>query len=404
MAMAQSDAEQGAAASLPLAGIRVVDFTHHAAGPMCTMLLGDYGAEVLKIEPPDGEAFRTSGTVRVQGEHVGFLALNRNKKSIVLDLKSADGRTHVERLIRGADVVVENFRPGAMTRLGLSYARLLELNPRIVYCSISAFGAEGPMKDKQGLDVVLQAMSGLMSITGEIGGGPLPAGAPVADICSGITAAFGIVSAVLAAKRTGEPQRVELSMLDAMVSLLGLRVQQVLATGKDLARLGSGHPQACPWDVFHASDGPFVIAATRDEYWQSMCRVLGLSEYATRNGYATIAERVANRNAVNALLEALFETRPRAHWLALLDEAQVPNGPLNSLTEVMRAEPVSSAGTLVEVSHPAGGTIVTPGAPLKINGSRGARQGPPGLGAHTDQVLSDPRYVSSAGAADRKPS
>jgi len=390
--------------ALPLAGIRVVDFTHHAAGPMCTMLLGDYGAEVLKIEPPGGEAFRTSGTVRVQGEHVGFLALNRNKKSIVLDLKSADGRVEVERLIRGADVVVENFRPGAMARLGLTYERLLELNPCIVYCSISAFGAEGPMRDKQGLDVVLQAMSGLMSITGEIGGGPLPAGAPVADICSGITAAFGIVSAVLAAKRTGEPQRVELSMLDTMVSLLGLRVQQVLATGKDLPRLGSGHPQACPWDVFHAADGPFVIAATRDEYWQSMCHALGLSDYATRSGFATIAERVTNRDAVNALLNALFKTKPRAHWLEQLDRAQVPNGPLNSLIEVMRTEPVISAGTMVEVSHPAGGTVATPGAPIKINGSRGARRGPPGLGEHTDAVLSDPRYAVSDAVAARKSS
>ncbi len=403
--MAQS-AQQGGqqAESLPLAGIRVIDFTHHAAGPMCTMLLGDYGAEVVKIEPPGGEAFRTSGTVRVKGEHVGFLALNRNKKSVVLDLKTDSGRARVEKMIRGADVVVENFRPGAMARLGLSYERLLALNPKIVYCSISAFGADGAYKDKQGLDVVLQAMSGLMSITGEPGGGPLPAGAPVADIFSGVTAAFGIVTAVLAANRTNQPQRVELSMLDAMVSLLGLRVQQVLATGENLPRLGSGHPQACPWDVFHAADGAFVIAATRDEYWQSMCKALGMPEYATRNGFATIVERVANRDAVNRLLNERFKSRSRAHWLALLDRAQVPNGPLHSLTEVMLTEPVVSAGTLVEVSHPAGGTIATAGPPIRINGSRGARNGPPGLGAHSSDVLSDPRQTGAPGnPARRKP-
>jgi len=373
--------------SLPLEGLRVIDFTHHAAGPMCTMLLGDYGAEVVKIEPPEGEAFRTSGTVRVKGEHVGFLALNRNKKSVVIDLKAAGGLTQAENLIRSADVVVENFRPGTLARLGLPYERLIELNPKIVYCSISAFGAEGAYKDKQGLDVVLQAVSGIMSITGELGGGPLPAGAPIADIHSGVTAALGIMMAVHASRRTGEPQRVELGMLDAMVSLLGLRLQQVLATGNDLPRLGSGHPQACPWDVFHAADGPFVIAATRDEYWRGVCDALGIPEYGARPGFATIVERVANREDVNRLLNGIFKGKPRAHWLAALDRAQVPNGPLNTLTEVMANEPVLSNGVMIEVEHAAGGKLTVAGPPFKINGSRGARQGPPALGSHTEHFL-----------------
>lgn len=374
---------------LPLQGIRVIDFTHHAAGPMCTMLLGDYGAEVIKVEPPDGEAFRTSGTVRVKGEHVGFLALNRNKKSVAIDLKTPEGRRQVEALIRGGDVVVENFRPGTMKRLGLDYERLVELNPRVVYAAISAFGATGARSNKQGLDVVLQAMSGLMSITGEPDREPLPAGAPIADILSGVVGALGIVMAVIARNRTGQPQKVELGMLDAMISLLSLRLQQVLAVGHDLPRMGSGHPQACPWDVFHAADGPFVIAATRDEYWQRLCRAVGIPEYATREGYATIVERVANRPKVNALLNDLFRHRPRAHWLAALDGADVPNGPLNSLTEAMNDETVRDSGVMIEVDHPAGGTITTAGPPLTFNGSRGARRGPPGLGAHTAAVLAE---------------
>lgn len=373
---------------LPLQGIRVIDFTHHAAGPMCTMLLGDYGAEVIKIEPPEGEAFRTSGTVRVKGEHVGFLALNRNKKSVVINLKTAEGRQQVEALIRGGDVVVENFRPGTMKRLGLGYERLVELNPRIVYAAISAFGATGARSNKQGLDVVLQAMSGLMSITGEPDRDPLPAGAPVADILSGVVGALGIVMAVIARNRTDQAQKVELGMLDAMISLLSLRLQQVLAVGHDLPRMGSGHPQACPWDVFHAADGPFVIAATRDEYWQRLCHAVGIPEYATREGYATIKERVANRPQVNALLNGLFSKQPREHWLKALDGADVPNGPLNSLVEAMSDDTVRDSGVMLEVEHPAGGSITTAGPPLKFNGSRGARMGPPGLGAHTAAVLS----------------
>lgn len=372
---------------LPLQGIRVIDFTHHAAGPMCTMLLGDYGAEIVKVEPPGGEAFRTSGTVRVKGEHVGFLALNRNKKSVVIDLKTAEGRQQVEALIRTADVVVENFRPGTMARLGLPYSRLVELNPRIVYAAISAFGATGPRSNKQGLDVVLQAMSGLMSITGEPERGPLPAGAPVADILSGVVGALGIVMAVVARNRTNQPQLVELGMLDAMISLLSLRLQQVLAIGEDLPRMGSGHPQACPWDVFHAADGPFVIAATRDEYWQRLCVAIGIPDYARREGYTTIAERVANRPQVNVLLNGLFKNKPRAHWLKALDDADVPNGPLNSLIEAMADETVRDSGVLLEVNHPAGGSITTAGPPLKFNGSRGATDGPPGLGAHTEAIL-----------------
>mgnify|MGYP000033814473 CR=1 FL=1 len=379
---------------LPLQGIRVVDFTHHAAGPMCTMLLGDYGAEIIKVEPPGGEAFRTSGTVRVKGEHVGFLALNRNKQSVVIDLKTPEGKQQVDALIRTADVVVENFRPGTMARLGLPYSRLVELNPRIVYAAISAFGAEGPRSKKQGLDVVLQAMSGLMSITGEPERGPLPAGAPVADILTGVVGALGIVMGVVARNRTNLPQLVELGMLDAMISLLSLRLQQVLAIDEDLPRMGSGHPQACPWDVFQAADGPFVIAATRDEYWQRLCGAIGIPDYAKKEGYATIAERVANRPQVNALLNDLFRHKSRAHWLQALDGADVPNGPLNSLLEAMADETVRDSGVLLEVDHPAGGSITTAGPPLKFNGSRGARNGPPGLGTHTEAIIGCLLYTS----------
>ncbi|MCC6533154.1 MAG: CoA transferase [Burkholderiales bacterium] len=374
-------------AARPLAGVRVIDFTHHAAGPMCTMLLADYGAEVIKIEPPEGEAFRTSGTVRVDGEHVGFIALNRNKKSVVLDLKSRAGRDAVLRLIAGAHVVVENFRPGAMARLGLDYDSLLNVNPSLVYCALSAFGSRGVYRDKQGLDVVLQAMSGLMSITGEPDRGPLPAGAPVADVSSGVFGALGIVLAILENRRTGRPQKVDIAMLDCMISLLNLRFQQVFATGEALPRLGAAHPQASPWDVYHAADGAFVIAATRDEYWRTMCAGLGKPQWALDPRFATIKARVAHRAEVNAMLAALFRQEPRAHWLQLLDRAQVPNGPVNTLAEVMTDEQLRHNGTIATMALASGRVVPTIAAPIRINGRQAIRRGPPALGADTAREL-----------------
>ena len=375
------------APSGPLSGIRVIDFTHHAAGPMCTMLLADYGAEVIKIEPPEGEAFRTSGTVRVDGEHVGFIALNRNKKSVVLDLKTASGRDAVIKLIAGAQVVVENFRPGTMARLGLAYDDLLKVNPQLVYCALSAFGSTGPYRDKQGLDVVLQAMSGIMSITGEPGGGPLPAGAPVADISSGVFGALGVVLGVMESRRTGEPQKVDIAMIDCMVSLLNLRFQQVFATGEQLSRLGAAHPQASPWDVYHASDGDFVIAATRDEYWRSMCEGLGMPQFSNDARFSTIKARVANRIEVSKLLGELFRHKPRAYWLELLDAAQVPNGPVNSLADVIANEQVQHNETIASMALHTGRAVHAIAPPIRINGRRGARNGPPALGADTESVL-----------------
>lgn len=383
--MSEKTLEQG---SLPLTGVRVIDFTHHAAGPMCTMLLGDYGAEVIKVEPPEGEAFRTSGTVRVKGEHVGFLALNRNKKSVVLDLKSAEGRAAVRKLIASAQVIVENFRPDTMRRLGLDYDSVLKINPKIVYCSLSAFGATGPMRGKQGLDVVLQAMSGLMSITGEPAGGPLPAGAPIADISSGVFGALGVVLAVLEQRRSGNPQRVEIAMLDCMISILNLRYQQMFADGKEMKRLGAAHPQASPWDVFHARDGAFVIAATRDEYWRGLCEGFGIPEMADDPRFATIKARVANRVEVNAMLAQIFAQRTRAECLSLLDKGQVPNGPVNTLQDVAAHDQARVNGTFEVVEHALGGDLQTVAPPIRINGPWHARCGPPALGADTEAVLS----------------
>lgn len=354
---------------------------------MCTMLLADYGAEVIKIEPPGGEAFRTSGTVRVDGEHVGFIALNRNKKSVVLDLKTPGGSDAAVKLIADAHVVVENFRPGTMRRLGLAYDDLLHVNPQLVYCALSAFGSSGPYRNKQGLDVVLQAMSGIMSITGEPGGGPLPAGAPVADISSGVFGALGVVLGVMESRRTGKPQKVDIAMIDCMVSLLNLRFQQVFATGEQLPRLGAAHPQASPWDVYHAADGDFVIAATRDEYWRSMCEGLGVPQFSNDVRFATIEARVANRIEVNKLLDAIFQHKPRAHWLALLDAAQVPNGPVNSLADVVANEQVRHNETIASMMLHTGRAVHAIAPPIRINGRRGVHNGPPALGADTESVL-----------------
>jgi CoA:oxalate CoA-transferase len=380
----------------PLDGVNVLDFSHHVAGPVCTMMLADMGATVTKVEPPTtGEAARTAGTFMVGPGMwpTSFFAHNRNKKSLVVDLKTPDGKQVILDLARRSDVVVENFRPGAMARLGLDYDVLAPLNPGLIYCAISAFGPDGPYREKRGLDIVLQAMGGLMSLTGEEGGSPVPAGAPIADTVSGIYATVGIVAALHSRSGSGRGQRVDVPMLDCVSALLTSRIQQYFATGEDLAPLGSGHPQAFPWEVFRASDAPFVLAINTDLFWRKLCVAIGLPELAEDKEYATNPMRVARRPEIAGILARTFAQHPRSYWTDLFDRAGLPSGSILKLSEVVADPQAVHNGIFREVETAGGGSIRTTRNPIRFAAAPEPLLGPPPLlGADTVATLGRAGY------------
>jgi crotonobetainyl-CoA:carnitine CoA-transferase CaiB-like acyl-CoA transferase len=377
----------------PLSGVTVADFSHHVAGPTCTQLLGQLGACVVKIEPIHGEAGRHAGTVRVGDDRwtTSFFAHNRSKRSIAIDLKNPSGMRVIEAIVKKSDVLVENFRPGVLDRLGLSYEAALALNPRIVYCSITGFGKDGPYRDKPALDLVLQAMGGLMSLTGTEGGPTVPAGAPVADTVSGIYAVVGIMAALYEGTRTGVGQRVDVAMLDAVCALMGARFQQYFATGRDLPALGSGHPQATPWRTFEASDGAFVVTVNTDDLWRRLCEAMGLGALGRDERLQTAAGRLKHRDEITAVLSREFREHPRAHWSELLDRAGVPSGPVLTMSEVAAHPQVANNAIFPEVAGLPG--TRTTRMPMRISSTAGhAVTPPPGLGTHSRTILAELGY------------
>ncbi|MBI3045073.1 MAG: CoA transferase [Betaproteobacteria bacterium] len=377
-----------------LDGIRVIDVTHHISGPTCTMLLGDYGAEVIKIEPLDGEPLRAMNVVNTGGQRSTFLAVNRNKSSVALNLRSDTGRAIVRDMIRDADVFVENFRPGVAERLGLDYSALSAINSRLVYCSINGFGSEGPYRNRPALDLIVQAMGGVMSVTGESGGEPLPCGAPVADYLSGVQGLLGILLALQARQRTGRGQRVEASMLNAMVSLLSLRLQQFWATGTDLAPLGSKHPQNTPWGLFNAADLPFVVAVSTQPFWKRFCGAIDRADLEQNALYANNVDRSANRDALDAELSTWFATKPRDYWLQRLIKAGVPSGPVNSIAGLVNDEQVRQSGMLMNMTLQTGETVPIVGPPVRLSDTPASIRLPsPVMGADTRRVMKTLGYT-----------
>ncbi|HWP35338.1 MAG TPA: CoA transferase, partial [Thermodesulfobacteriota bacterium] len=318
------------AGQLPLAGIRILDFTRVLAGPYCTMLLGDLGADVVKVEPPGGgDETRSWGPPFVRGESAYFLAVNRNKRSLVLDLAHPEARAAVERLVASADVLVENFRPGVAERLGLSAARLTARYPQLVYCAISAFGQGSPGSERPGYDLLIQAESGLMSVTGEPDGPPVKVGVAIADLVTGLHAALAIVAAIAARPaRGGRGGVIDVSLYDCTLALLSTLVTSYLATGRVPGRWGSAHPQIVPYQAFAASDGYLVVCVTNDKFWRALCTCLERPDLADDPHFATNAGRVAARERLVAELAACFARRPVAEWLARLAAAGVPAGPI----------------------------------------------------------------------------
>jgi crotonobetainyl-CoA:carnitine CoA-transferase CaiB-like acyl-CoA transferase len=369
-----------------LEGFTVLDLTRVLSGPYCTMHLADMGARVIKIEQPGrGDDTRGFGPPFLQGESTYFLSVNRNKESVTLDFKHSEGRALLDRLIAQSDVVVENFRPGALAKLGLDYATLADRHPRLIYCSISGFGQTGPRSAEAGYDAMIQAESGLMSLTGDSDGPPYRLGVAIADLVSGILAANGITLALLARERTGRGQQVDISLLDSVATLLTYQAGIYFATGTPPPRLGNRHPTIAPYEVFAASDGDFVLAVANDNLWRRFCQVAGIE---LDDRFATNPQRVQRYDELRPLVADRLVRRTRQDWLARLGAAGVPCGLVRDLGELFADPQVAAREMVAEIEHRTIGPLRMLGVPIKLSDTPGAvRTAPPTLGEHTDAVL-----------------
>jgi crotonobetainyl-CoA:carnitine CoA-transferase CaiB-like acyl-CoA transferase len=373
----------------PLSSLLVVDLTRVLSGPYCTMLLADMGARVIKVEQPGrGDDTRGWGPPFVEGESAYFLSINRNKQSLALDLKQPGARTVLDALLDRADVVVENFRPGTMERLGLGYEQVTATRPRLIYCSISGFGQTGPRRDEPGYDAVVQAEGGLMSITGPSDGPPYRLGVAISDIVAGMFAAQGITLALYARERTGRGQRVDIGMLDTTAALLTYQAAIYFATGHAPGRLGNRHPTIVPYETFAASDGDFVVAVGNDEQWKRFCEVLELTSMGSNPMFATNRARVEHYDVIRPVLAHALETRTRGEWVAMLKKAGVPCGSVRDIGEVLQDAQIDARGMVATVEHARAGALRLLGVPIKLSDTPGAVETPPPiLGEHTRAIL-----------------
>ena len=382
----------------PLDGLTVVDLTRVLSGPYCTMLLADMGARVIKVEQPGrGDDTRAWGPPFVDGESAYFLSINRNKESLTLDLKQDGARRVIEALLDRADVLVENFRPGTMERLGLGYEAVSGRWPRVIYCSVSGFGQTGPRRDEPGYDAVIQAEGGLMSITGDADGPPFRLGVAISDIVSGMFAAQGIAMALLARTRTGRGQRVDVGMLDATAALLTYQSGIYFVTGRAPERMGNRHPTIVPYETFEASDGDFVIAVGNDEIWRRFCDTIGRRELAEDPRFTTNRDRVSHYGALRPLIASPLRERTRAEWIERLQAAGVPCGSVRSIDEVLGDEQLQARSMIEVLEHASAGEVRVLGVPIKLSDTPGAvRSAPPTLGQHTEQILHHDLGLSSS--------
>ncbi len=373
----------------PLAGFTVIDLTRVLSGPYCTMQLADMGARVIKIEQPGkGDDTRAWGPPFVEGESAYFLSVNRNKESLTLDLKQPAARRILDRLLDEADVLVENFRPGTMARLGLDYETVSARRPRLVYCSISGFGQTGPRRAEAGYDAVMQAEGGLMSITGAGDGPPFRLGVAISDIVTGLFAAQGIALALLSRERTGAGQLVDIGMLDATAALLTYQAGIYFATGAPPPRMGNRHPTIVPYETLPASDGEFVVAVGNDDLWRRFCDVIGGHGLAADERFATNRARVANYRDLRPHLVDHLRARTRGAWVAALKAAGVPCGSVRDVGEVLEDPQLRARDMIQEVEHAIAGAVRVTGVPIKLSATPGSvRSAPPALGQHTDAIL-----------------
>jgi crotonobetainyl-CoA:carnitine CoA-transferase CaiB-like acyl-CoA transferase len=381
-------AQAGSASAPPLAGVRVIDLTRVLAGPFCAMALGDMGAEVIKIEEP-GKGDDTRGWPPFAGgEATYFLSVNRSKKSLTLNLKAPEGQEILGKLIARSDVVLENFRPGTMDRLGFGYEALRAANPRLVYCAISGFGESGPEASRAGYDLIVQGESGVMDLTGFADGPPVKVGTSIADLVAGMAAAQGIALALLARERTGRGQRVEIGMLDVMASLLTYQAGLYWNAGGRPTRRGNQHPSIVPYEVFRAQDAYLTVGVANDSLWERFCGAIGQPDLARDPRFDTVANRVAHREQLVALLNDALGTRPADAWLAALERAGVPAGRIRTVAEVCESPHLRARGMAVTLDHPKAGAVTAMGVPIRLHDTPGAATAPPPLlGQHTEEIL-----------------
>lgn len=395
----------------PLEGIRVLDLTRALAGPYCTMMLGDLGADVIKVERPGrGDDSRGWGPPFVgqpygpyPGESAYFIAVNRNKRSVTVNLKSPEGQEIVRGLAKVSDAVVENFRTGVLDRMGLGYSDLHAVNPGLVYCSISGYGRTGPYAERPGYDFIMQAEGGLMGITGPEEGPPYRVGVPIVDITAGMFAATAILAALHARDETGEGQHVDVSLLDASAALLTNVASNYLVGGEPPRRLGNAHPNIAPYEAFHARDRWFALAAGNQRQWVTLCEVIERPDLKDDPRFATNEARVSNRPALLEALGEVFAERDADAWLAELRAVGLPCGPINTVADVFDHPQADARDLALEAEHPTAGSVRTTGFPYHLSQTpAGVRQPPPLLGEHTDEVLADLLGYAASEVAELK--
>jgi crotonobetainyl-CoA:carnitine CoA-transferase CaiB-like acyl-CoA transferase len=373
-----------------LDGIRVIDMTQVMAGPFCCMLLGDMGADVIKVEPPEGETTRQMDLRLAPGVSAPFLAVNRNKRGITLDLKRPEAVAVLKRLVETADVLVENYRPGVTKRLGIDYDTLRLNNPRLVYCSISGFGQTGPYASRGGYDLIAQGMSGIMSATGSPDGPPVKVGVPITDLGAGLFGVFGILCALRARRVTGRGQSVDTSLFEAGLALSAWEATEYWYTGQIPKRLGTAHRLNAPYQAFRASDGHFTVGAANSRLWPRFCQLLGLERLVDDPRFLTVGDRVKNQRELERVIEEVTRTKNRAHWLEACEAAGIPAGPIYSVPEALADPHAVARGMVQEYDYPGAGRVKALGNPVKLSRSPARlRKGAPRLGEDNDAVLGE---------------
>lgn len=374
---------------MPLEDIRVLDLSHALAGPFCSTMLADFGAQVFKIEPPGaGDIARSWGAPMPGGETAYFVSLHRNKKGVVLDLKHPEGKETFLRMVEKCDVVLENYRAGALSRLGLDYETAKKRNPGIIYCSVSGYGQDGPYRDRPALDLILQAESGMISVTGEAGGSGVRAGVSIADLTAGMNAAYAIMLALRVKEKTGVGQSIDVSMMEGQLALLGTMFGNYFADGEIPQPLGTAYKALLPYQTFHTRTTDLALAVASDKQWKVFCPLIGCPELLNDPRYRTNNDRDINRASLVARLQAVFLTRTYEDWEKVLQEGGIPVGAINNLAQVVEHPQVKARGSLVEIDHPKVGKTRVVGVAARLSATPGAVRTPsPTLGEHTDEVL-----------------
>jgi crotonobetainyl-CoA:carnitine CoA-transferase CaiB-like acyl-CoA transferase len=373
----------------PLDGITVLDLSHALAGPYCSTMLADFGANVIKIEPPeDGDIARAWGAPLPGGEYSYFVSLHRNKRAMAIDFKTEQGRDLYFKLVAKADIVLENYRVGVLDRLGLGYAQACSHNSKIIYCSISGFGQDGPYKDRPALDLILQAESGMISVTGEEGGRGVRAGVSIADLTAGMNATIGILMALRARDVTGEGQQIDVSMLEGQLSLLGITLASLMADKELPEPSGTSYKALLPYQVFQTKSRDLALAVGSQKLWRDFCPLMDLPGFADDPRYKSNADRTRNRISLIATLQEKFLTKTYEQWAAIFLKHGIPFGATNNLAEVLDHPQVKARGALVDMQHPRAGPVKMVGVPMRLSKTPGSVRRPsPSIGEHTDEVL-----------------